>query len=79
MLLINIDLLLLVDHMMPNDNAIRVLPCDWCTDAPDLTFSVAGGNKHSSMRVHVYTCVFILKSLCANASRKDANTAVYSD
>lgn len=74
MLFINIDLLLLVDHMvfmmtinlvMPNDNAIRVLPGDWYTDAPDLTFSVACANKHSFVRVHVYTCVFILKKyLC---------------
>lgn len=74
MLFINFDLLLLVDHMvfmmtinlvMPNDNTFRVPLCEWCTDAPDLTFSVAGGNKHSSVRVHVYTCVFILKKhLC---------------
>lgn len=64
MLFINIDLLLLVDHMvfmmtinlvMPNDVAIRVLPCDWCTDAPDLTFSVVGGNKHSSEYVCVHS------------------------
>lgn len=70
MLFIDIELLL-VDHMvfmttinlmMPNDNTTRVLPCDWCTDAPDLTFSVAGGNKHSSVRVCVYVCVHFKKA-----------------
>lgn len=47
-----------INLVMPNDNAIRFLPCDWCTDAPDLTFSVAGGCACAC----VYVCVHSKKA-----------------